>query len=97
MTNSSTMESHRPQHDRPTVCVIAQQYSFVTLDSMRFHYHAAVPQWLRCRATNQKVADSIPVGVIGFFIDIKILPIALSPWGSTQPLTAMSTRSVSWG
>ena len=31
----------------------------------------AVSQWLRCCATNQKVAGSIPDGVIGFFIDIK--------------------------
>ena len=28
-------------------------------------------QWLRCCATNRKLADSIPAGVIGFFIDIK--------------------------
>jgi len=31
----------------------------------------AVTQWLRCCATNRKVAGSIPVGVTGFFIDIK--------------------------
>ena len=31
-----------------------------------------------------------------FFIDI-ILPAALLPWGSTQPLTEMSTRNISWG
>jgi len=31
----------------------------------------AVAQWLRCFATNRKVAGSIPAGVIGFFIDIK--------------------------
>ena len=37
-------------------------------------------QWLRCCATNRKVPGSIPVGLIGFFIDI-ILPIALWPWG----------------
>ena len=30
-----------------------------------------VAQWLRCCATNQKVAGSIPAGVTGFFIDIK--------------------------
>jgi hypothetical protein len=30
-----------------------------------------VVQWLRCCATNWKVADSIPAGVKGFFIDIK--------------------------
>ena len=28
-------------------------------------------QWLRCCSTNRKVAGSIPVGVIGNFIDIK--------------------------
>ena len=31
----------------------------------------AVAQWLRCCATNQKVAGSIPAGVSRFLIDIK--------------------------
>ena len=31
----------------------------------------AVAQWLRCCATNQKVAGLIPASVSGFFIDIK--------------------------
>ena len=31
---------------------------------------AAVAQWLRCCATNRKVAGSIPPSVSGFFIDI---------------------------
>ena len=31
----------------------------------------AVAEWLRCCATNRKVAGSIPAGVSGFFIDIK--------------------------
>ena len=31
----------------------------------------AVVQWLRCCATNRKVAGSIPAGVSGFFVDIK--------------------------
>jgi len=31
----------------------------------------AVAQWLRCCATNWKVAGLIPAGVSGFFIDIK--------------------------
>jgi len=31
----------------------------------------AVAQWLRCCATNRKVAASIPAGVSGLFIDIK--------------------------
>jgi len=41
----------------------------------------SVAQWLRCCATNRKVAGSIPAGVSGFFIDKKILPIALWPRG----------------
>jgi hypothetical protein len=40
----------------------------------------AVAQWLRYCATNQKVAGSIPDGVMEFFIDIVLL-IALWPWG----------------
>ena len=47
----------------------------------------AVIQWLRCCATNRKVAGSIPAG--GIFIDIKSFRIL----GSTQPLTEMSTRN----
>ena len=31
----------------------------------------AVAQWLRCCATNRKVAVSIPAGVSGFFSNIK--------------------------
>jgi len=33
-----------------------------------------VAQWLRCYATNRKVAGSIPGGVTGLFIDIKSYP-----------------------
>jgi len=34
-------------------------------------WETAVAQWLRCCATNRKVAGLIPTGVNGFFIDIK--------------------------
>jgi len=57
----------------------------------------AVAQWLRCCATNRKVAVSIPAGVIGNFHWHKILSDRTMVLGSTQPLTEMSTRSVSWG
>jgi len=40
-----------------------------------------VTQWLRCCATNRKVAASIPAGVTWIFHWHKILPIALWPWG----------------
>ena len=39
----------------------------------------AVEQWLRCCATNRKVAGSIPAGVSGFFIDIKFFRSHYSP------------------
>jgi len=35
------------------------------------YYKQSVAQWLRCCATNRKVAGSIPASVSGFFIDIK--------------------------
>jgi hypothetical protein len=56
----------------------------------------AVAQWLRCCATNRKVAGSIPDGVIGVFHrhDPSDRVGAL---GSTQTLTEMSTRIISWG
>ena len=55
----------------------------------------AVAQWLRCCATNRQVAGSIPTRVSGSFIDIK-LSYPTMALGSTQPLTEMSTRSISW-
>ena len=55
---------------------------------------STVPQWLRCCATNQLVAGSIPDGcILNFLIDIDR---TMTLW-STQPLTEMSTRSISWG
>jgi hypothetical protein len=50
----------------------------------------AVAQWLRHCATNQKVAGSIPDGVIEFFSG---RTMAL---GLTQPLTEISNRDISW-
>ena len=38
-----------------------------------------VAQWLRCCATNRKVAGSIPAGVSGFFIDIKSFRLHYGP------------------
>ena len=39
----------------------------------------AVAQWLRCCATNRKVAGWIPDGVSGFFIDIISFPSHFGP------------------
>ena len=56
----------------------------------------AVVQWLRCCATNRKVAGSIPDGVIGIFHSHNPSDRTMA-LGSTQPLTEMSTRSIFWG
>ena len=53
-------------------------------------------QWLRCCAANRKVAGSIPDGVIGTFQRHNPSDRAMA-LGSTQPLTEMSTRRISWG
>jgi hypothetical protein len=52
-----------------------------------------VAQSLRCCATNQKVAGSIPDGVMEFSIDIYPSEITMA-LGSAQPLTEMSSRSI---
>jgi len=56
----------------------------------------AVTQWLRCCATNRKVAGSIPDGVIGIFHWHNLSDRTMA-MRSTQPLTEMSIRSISWG
>jgi hypothetical protein len=53
-----------------------------------------VAQWLRYCATNQKVAGSIPGGVMEFFIDINPADRTMVQ-GSIQPLTELSTRNIS--
>jgi hypothetical protein len=47
-------------------------------------------------ATNRKVAGSIPDGVIGIFREHNPSDRTMA-LGSSQPLTEMSTRSISWG
>jgi hypothetical protein len=51
--------------------------------------------WLRHCATNRKVAGSIPDGVIGIFHWHNPFDRTMT-LGSTQPLTEMSTRNISW-
>jgi hypothetical protein len=56
----------------------------------------AVAQWLRYCVKNQKITGSIPDGVMEFFIDINSFD-RTGALGSTQPLTEMSARRISWG
>ena len=53
-------------------------------------------QWLRRCATSRKVAGSIPDDVIEIFHRHNPSDRTMA-LGSTQPLTEMSTRSISWG
>jgi len=46
-------------------------FDYLYLRCFLLYVGTAVAQWLRCCATNPKVAGSIPAGVRGFFIDIK--------------------------
>ena len=46
-------------------------YPLGNIPGTNFCWGAAVARWLRCCATNRKVAVSIPAGIIGFFIDLK--------------------------
>jgi len=52
--------------------------------------------WLRHCTTSRKVVCSIPDGVFGIFLfrNPSGRPVA---FGSTQPLTEMITRNISWG
>jgi len=44
---------------------------YLLFQCLFLYWGTAVPQWLRCCATNWEVAGSIPAGVSGLFIDIK--------------------------
>jgi hypothetical protein len=56
-----------------------------------------VAQWLRCCATNQKVASSIPAGVSGLFIDIKSFRSHYGPGVDSASNRNEYNRSISWG
>jgi hypothetical protein len=75
--------------------LINQQHNALYYDShLLFIY--ITPTCLRHCATNRQVAGSIPDGVSEFFHWHNPFgrTVAL---GSTQPLTEMSTRIISWG
>jgi hypothetical protein len=55
-----------------------------------------VAQWLRYCAINRKVTGSIPDGVTGIFHPHTPSDRTMA-LGSTQPLTDVSTRNISWG
>ena len=60
-----------------------------------YNLGTAVAQWLKCCATNRKVAGSIPAGIIEIFHHHNSSDPTMT-LGSTQTLTEMSTRGISW-
>ena len=75
------------------ICINKYTYIFIYLYIYRVtRWHS----WLRRCATSRKVAGSIPDGVIGIFHRHNPSDRTMA-LGSTQPLTEMSTRNVSWG
>jgi len=53
--------------------------------------------WLRHCASSRKVAGSIPDGGTEIFHEHNNPSGHIMALGSTQPLTEMSTRNISWG
>jgi len=81
-----------PKHD--------YQWDNIHLEILRTNMHfqflpqragTALALWLKCCATNRKVAGSIPAGVSGFFIDIKSFRSHYGPG-----VDSASTSSISW-
>jgi hypothetical protein len=87
----------RPKEDYKLLAIL-RYLGFISVGriSSSPSFETAVVQWLRYCAINQKVAGSIPDGVVEFFVDISPSDRTMT-MGSTQPLTEMGTRSISWG
>jgi hypothetical protein len=75
--------------------VYRYSFSFI-ISATTIIWGHTVAHWLRYCATNRKVAGSIPDGVIEIFHCNNPSKRTMS-LGSTQPLTEMSTRNISWG
>jgi len=67
MTHRTISNTSRYTQDITNVKVQNYALSLADLAGLQFAVRTAVAQWLRCCATNLKVAGSIPDGVIGIF------------------------------
>jgi len=83
-------------HITPNYSLLIKNSPYFILSTLLLKMGTAVAQWLRCCSTNWKVAGSIPDGVIGIFHWHNPSERTMVH-GSTQPLTEMSTRSISSG
>jgi len=62
---------HTCTHTQTQKTLILQYSKFLNVSITYSILRLRGAQWLRCCATNRKIAGSIPAGVSGFFIDIK--------------------------
>jgi len=92
------MDRVRPQRQRKKNTLVDFRYETLNNNPTCYYFGllhcvvTAVAKWLRCCATNRKVAGSIPAVVSGFFI----LPI-FHPSDRTGVDSEMSNRRISWG
>jgi hypothetical protein len=78
-------------------CLIKHRFNFIFyLPLIQLLCGTRWRSWLRHCATSQKVAGSIPDGVTGIFHWHNPSGRSMT-LGSTQSLTEMSTRNISWG
>ena len=86
-----------PAHEVSWFCYLWCTHSHVIyIAVVLLHWGTRWRSWLRHCATSRKVAGSIPDGVIGIFHWHNPSGRTMT-LGSTQPLTQMSTRNISWG
>ena len=100
MNNLSHKESNHDFSTVPTRSIVnipaVLSCLSLKLEITLFYWGAQWRSWLRHCATSQKVAGSILDGVVGIFHWHNPSGHSMA-LGSTQPLTEMSTRSISWG
>jgi hypothetical protein len=81
------------------IIIVYKYYNYLYYIYIIYTYYILYTRWrswLRHCAKNRKVVGSIPDGVIGIFHWHNPSGRAMA-LGSTQPVTEMSTRNISWG
>ena len=94
-----TASQGSPDHETRVLTTIHDAHllsKHTDINNVQYSWVPRWRSWLRHRATSQKVAGSIPDGVIGIFHRHNPSGRTMA-LGSTQPLREMSTGNISWG
>jgi hypothetical protein len=83
-------------HPHLSVALVKNKWSYTSTSESPLTLGPRWSSWLRHCTTNRKVAGSIPDGVSGLFHWRNPVGRTMA-LGSTQSLTEMSTRDISWG